>query len=34
VPLGTPLRELLEMAGAGNVQTVLLGGAAGSFLTP
>jgi NADH-quinone oxidoreductase subunit F len=34
VPLGTPLRDLLGMAGAGAVQTVLLGGAAGSFLTP
>jgi NADH-quinone oxidoreductase subunit F len=34
VPLGTPLRALLEMAGARNVGAVLLGGAAGSFLTP
>ncbi|HEV8596075.1 MAG TPA: NADH-ubiquinone oxidoreductase-F iron-sulfur binding region domain-containing protein, partial [Candidatus Dormibacteraeota bacterium] len=34
VPLGTPLRSVLEMAGAGNIQAVLLGGAAGSFLTP
>jgi NADH-quinone oxidoreductase subunit F len=34
IPLGTPLRELLEMAGVRNVQAVLLGGAAGSFLTP
>jgi NADH-quinone oxidoreductase subunit F len=34
LPLGTPLRRLLEMAGARNVQAVLLGGAAGSFLTP
>ncbi|TMC53060.1 MAG: NADH-quinone oxidoreductase subunit E [Chloroflexi bacterium] len=34
VPMGTPLRSLLEMAGAGGVQAVLLGGAAGSFLTP
>jgi len=33
VPLGTPLREVLEMAGARNIQAVLLGGAAGSFLT-
>jgi len=32
VPLGTPLREVLEMAGARNIQAVLLGGAAGSFL--
>ncbi len=34
VMMGTPLRELLEQAGADNVQAVLLGGAAGSFLTP
>jgi NADH-quinone oxidoreductase subunit F len=34
IPLGTPLHELLEKAGAGNIQAVLLGGAAGSFLTP
>ena len=34
VPLGTPLRGLLEMAGVRNVRAVLLGGAAGSFLTP
>jgi NADH-quinone oxidoreductase subunit F len=34
VTLGTPLRSLLEMAGARPVQAVLLGGAAGSFLTP
>jgi NADH-quinone oxidoreductase subunit F len=34
IPLGTPLRELLEKAGAGTIQAVLLGGAAGSFLTP
>jgi NADH-quinone oxidoreductase subunit F len=34
VPLGTPLRSVLDMAGAANVQCVLLGGAAGSFLTP
>jgi NADH-quinone oxidoreductase subunit F len=33
IPLGTPLRELLEKAGAGTIQAVLLGGAAGSFLT-
>jgi NADH-quinone oxidoreductase subunit F len=31
--MGTPLRELLDMAGAGEIQAVLLGGAAGSFLT-
>jgi NADH-quinone oxidoreductase subunit F len=34
VPMGTPLRSVLDMAGAENIQTVLLGGAAGSFLTP
>jgi NADH-quinone oxidoreductase subunit F len=34
IPLGTPLRKLLEMAGAGSIQAVLLGGAAGSFVTP
>jgi len=34
VPMGTPLRSLLDMAGARNLQAVLLGGAAGSFLTP
>ena len=34
VAMGTPLRELLELAGARNLQAVLLGGAAGSFLTP
>jgi len=34
VALGTPLRQLLEMAGAKDVQTVLLGGAAGSFVMP
>ena len=33
VPLGTPLRQLLEMAGPRNIQAILLGGAAGSFLT-
>jgi len=32
--LGTPLRALLELAGAEPVKTVLLGGAAGSFLRP
>ena len=32
--MGTPLRTLLEMAGVHNLQAVLLGGAAGSFLTP
>ena len=31
--MGTPLRRLLELAGARNAQAVLLGGAAGSFLT-
>ena len=34
VPMGTPLRALLEQAGARGIQAVLLGGAAGSFLTP
>jgi NADH-quinone oxidoreductase subunit F len=34
IPLGTPLRSLLDSAGAGNIQAVLLGGAAGSFLKP
>jgi NADH-quinone oxidoreductase subunit F len=34
VALGTPLRTLLEQAGARNIQTVLLGGAAGSFVGP
>ena len=34
VPMGTPLRSLLELAGARDIQAVLLGGAAGSFLTP
>jgi len=34
VPMGTPLRTLLRQAGARDVQAVLLGGAAGSFLTP
>jgi NADH-quinone oxidoreductase subunit F len=33
VPMGTPLRTLLEQAGAREVQAVLLGGAAGSFVT-
>jgi len=33
LPMGTPLRSLLDLAGASNVQAVLLGGAAGSFLT-
>jgi NADH-quinone oxidoreductase subunit F len=32
--LGTPLRELLELAGAEPPQAVLLGGAAGTFLGP
>ena len=32
--LGTPLSELLELAGAEPPKTVLLGGAAGSFLRP
>ncbi|HEV2476257.1 MAG TPA: NADH-ubiquinone oxidoreductase-F iron-sulfur binding region domain-containing protein [Candidatus Dormibacteraeota bacterium] len=34
IPLGTPLSELLARAGVGSIQAVLLGGAAGSFLTP
>jgi NADH-quinone oxidoreductase subunit F len=34
IPLGTPLAELIDMAGARRVQTVLLGGAAGTFLSP
>ena len=34
VPLGTPLRAVLDVAGADAIQAVLLGGAAGSFLTP
>src|SRR4029077_2555060 len=34
IPLGTPLRQLLERAGAGSLQAVLPRGAAGSFLTP
>ena len=34
VAMGTPLRELLALAGAHDIQAVLLGGAAGSFLTP
>jgi NADH-quinone oxidoreductase subunit F len=35
VPFGATLRELLDLAGvAANLRTVLLGGAAGSFVTP
>jgi NADH-quinone oxidoreductase subunit F len=34
VELGTPLSELLELAGADPAKAVLLGGAAGSFLRP
>jgi NADH-quinone oxidoreductase subunit F len=34
VAMGTSLRELLELAGVRNLQAVLLGGAAGSFLSP
>jgi NADH-quinone oxidoreductase subunit F len=34
VPYGTPLRALLAMAGAGSLRTVLLGGAAGTFVAP
>ena len=33
VTMGMPLRALLELAGAGTIQAVLLGGAAGSFVT-
>jgi len=33
VAMGTPLRALLELAGARTIQAVLLGGAAGSFVT-
>jgi NADH-quinone oxidoreductase subunit F len=38
VPFGTTLRELLDLAGGvgrgGNLRAILLGGAAGSFVTP
>jgi len=38
VPMGTPLRELIDLAGGlrpgRTMQAVLLGGAAGSFITP
>ncbi|HEY0831650.1 MAG TPA: NAD(P)H-dependent oxidoreductase subunit E, partial [Candidatus Dormibacteraeota bacterium] len=34
VEMGRPLRALLDLAGAGPMQAVLLGGAAGSFLKP
>jgi NADH-quinone oxidoreductase subunit F len=34
VPVGTTLRELLDLAGAEPVKAVLLGGAAGSFVGP
>jgi NADH-quinone oxidoreductase subunit F len=34
IELGTPLSELLELAGAEPAKAVLLGGAAGSFLRP
>jgi NADH-quinone oxidoreductase subunit F len=34
LPVGTTLRELLELAGAEPVRAVLLGGAAGSFVGP
>lgn len=36
VPFGTPLRVLLEMAGGvkGELQTILMGGAAGAFASP
>ena len=32
VPMGTNLRDLLTMAGAGSISAILLGGAAGTFL--
>jgi NADH-quinone oxidoreductase subunit F len=34
LPFGATLRELLELAGAGTVKAVLLGGAAGAFVGP
>ena len=34
VPFGVTLRELLDMAGCDNFQSVLFGGAAGAFATP
>jgi NADH-quinone oxidoreductase subunit F len=34
LPFGATLRELLELAGAGSVKAVLLGGAAGAFVGP
>jgi NADH-quinone oxidoreductase subunit F len=34
LPFGTPLRELLELAGASPPKAVLLGGAAGAFVGP
>jgi NADH-quinone oxidoreductase subunit F len=34
VAMGTPLRALLRMSGAADILAVLLGGAAGSFVTP
>jgi NADH-quinone oxidoreductase subunit F len=34
LPFGATLRELLELAGAGPVKAVLLGGAAGAFVGP
>jgi NADH-quinone oxidoreductase subunit F len=34
LPLGTPLQELLDLAGSRPPKAVLLGGAAGSFLRP
>ncbi|MES1241461.1 MAG: NAD(P)H-dependent oxidoreductase subunit E [Acidobacteriota bacterium] len=38
VPFGTTLRELIDKAGgfggSGNIQAILLGGAAGAFITP
>ena len=34
LPFGTPLRELLDLAGAHDLQAILLGGAAGTFVFP
>jgi NADH-quinone oxidoreductase subunit F len=34
IEMGRPLRALLDMAGTSRLQAVLLGGAAGSFITP
>ena len=34
LPFGVPLRELLDLAGAHDLQAILLGGAAGTFVFP